>query len=155
MLEAVFRQYGLPRGIRGDNGAPFASRAIKGLSRLSVWWLRLGIEVERIPPATPSANGRQERFHRTLKQHTANLPAANLRAQQRAFEGFCRAYNEQRPHQALQQQVPASIYYASDRSYPSELPEIEYPSSFQRRKVGKRGETPLLSKLAERTREGC
>ena len=67
MLESVFRQYGLPRAIRSDNGALFASRAIKGLSRLSVWWLRLGIEVERIPPATPSANGRQERFHRTLK----------------------------------------------------------------------------------------
>ncbi len=67
VLESVFRQYGLPRAIRSDNGALFASRAIKGLSRLSVWWLRLGIEVERIPPATPSANGRQERFHRTLK----------------------------------------------------------------------------------------
>ena len=67
VLESVFRQYGLPRAIRSDNDAPFASRAIKGLSRLSVWWLRLGIEIERIPPATPSANGRQERFHRTLK----------------------------------------------------------------------------------------
>jgi len=115
-------------------------RAIAGLSRLSVWWLRLGIEVERIPPATPSANGRQERFHRTLKQHTANPPAANRRAQQRAFESFCREYNEQRPHQALGQQVPASIYYASDRPYPSELPPVEYPASFLRRKVGQRGE---------------
>lgn len=140
VLEAVFRQYGLPRAIRSDNGAPFASRAIAGLSRLSVWWLRLGIEVERIPPATPSANGRQERFHRTLKQHTANPPAANRRAQQRAFESFCREYNEQRPHQALQQQVPASIYYASDRPFPPELPPAEYPASFERRKVGKRGE---------------
>jgi len=140
VLESVFRQYGLPRAIRSDNGAPFASRAIKGLSRLSVWWLRLGIEVERIPPATPSANGRQERFHRTLKQHTANPPAANRRAQQRAFESFCLEYNEERPHQALDQQVPASVYYASDRPYPSELPEIEYPSSYRRRKVGKRGE---------------
>ena len=140
VLEAVFRQYGLPRAIRSDNGAPFASRAIAGLSRLSVWWLRLGIAVERIPPATPSANGRQERFHRTLKQHTANPPAANRRAQQRAFESFCREYNEQRPHQAWQQQVPASIYYASDRPFPSELPPVEYPAGFERRKVGKRGE---------------
>ncbi len=123
VLEAVFLQYGLPRAIRSDNGAPFASRAIKGLSRLSVWWLRLGIEVERIPPATPSANGRQERFHRTLKQHTADPPAANRRA-----------------HQALGQQVPASLYRPSDRAYPSQLPEIEYPSSFPRRQVGKRGE---------------
>ena len=123
VLEAVFLQYGLPRAIRSDNSAPFASRAIKGLSRLSVWWLRLGIEVERIPPATPSANGRQERFHRTLKQHTADPPAANRRA-----------------HQALGQQVPASLYRPSDRAYPSQLPEIEYPSSFPRRQVGKRGE---------------
>ena len=111
-----------------------------GLSRLSVWWLRLGIEVERIPPATPSDNGRQERFHRTLKQHTADPPAASRRAQQRAFESFCREYNEQRPHQALGQQVPASIYRPSDHAYPSRLPEIEYPSSFLRRKVGQRGE---------------
>ena len=91
VLQSVFLQYGLPRAIRSDNGAPFAGRAIAGLSRLSVWWLKLGIEVERIPPATPSANGRQERFHRTLKQHTANPPAANRRAQQRAFRLFCRA----------------------------------------------------------------
>ena len=140
VLESVFLQYGLPRAIRSDNGAPFASRAIKGLSRLSVWWLRLGIEVERIPPATPSANGRQERFHRTLKQHTADPPAANRRAQQRAFESFCCEYNEQRPHQALGQQVPASLYRPSDRAYPSQLPEIEYPSSFPQRQVGKRGE---------------
>ena len=105
-----------------------------------MWWLRLGIEVERIPPARPSANGRQERFHRTLKQHTADPPAANRRAQQRAFESFCCEYNEQRPHQALGQQVPASLYRPSDRAYPSQLPEIEYPSSFLRRQVGKRGE---------------
>ena len=140
VLQSVFLQHGLPRAIRSDNGAPFASRAIAGLSRLSVWWLKLGIEVERIPPATPSANGRQERFHRTLKQHTANPPAANRRAQQRAFRLFCREYNEERPHQALGQQVPASIYRPSDRPYPSQLPEIEYPASFLRRKVGARGE---------------
>ena len=110
VLESVFLQYGLPRAIRSDNGAPFASRAIKGLSRLSVWWLRLGIEVERIPPARPSANGRQERFHRTLKQHTADPPAANRRAQQRAFESFCCEYNEQRPHQAFPSKCrPVSI----------------------------------------------
>ena len=140
VLQPVFLQYGLPRAIRSDNGAPFASRAIAGLRRLSVWWLKLGIEVQRIPPATPSANGRQERFHRTLKQHTANRPAANRRAQQRAFRSFCREYDEERPHQALGQQVPASVYRPSDRPYLSQLPEIEYPSSFPRRKVGSRGE---------------
>lgn len=140
VLESVFRQYRLPRAIRSDNGAPFASRALAGLSRLSVWWLRLGIEVERISPASPSANGRQERFHRTLKQHTANPPAANRRAQQRAFRRFCHEYNEHRPQQALGQRVPASIYQPSDRAYPSQLPAIEYPSSYLRRKVGERGE---------------
>ena len=87
MLATVFREYGLPKRIRSDNGAPFASRAIAGLSRLSIWWTKLGIEVERIPPGTPSANGRQERFHRTLKQHTAQPPAATRRAQQRAKRG--------------------------------------------------------------------
>ena len=88
VLATVFREYGLPKRIRSDNGPPFASRAIAGLSRLSIWWTKLGIEVERIPPGTPSANGRQERFHRTLKQHTAQPPAATRRAQQRAFRRF-------------------------------------------------------------------
>ncbi len=140
VLATVFREYGLPRSMRSDNGAPFASRAIAGLSRLSVWLLKLGIEVERIPPATPSANGRQERFHLTLQQHTAAPPAANRRAQQRAFQRFCREYNEERPHQALGQRTPASVYAPSPRSYPSRLPEVEYPAGYQRRKVGGRGE---------------
>ncbi len=140
VMETMFRQYGLPRAIRSDNGAPFASRAIAGLSRLSVWFLKLGIAVERIPPATPSANGRQERFHLTLKQHTAAPPKANRRAQQRAFRRFCREYNEERPHQVLGQRPPASVYEASARRFPSRLAPIEYPPAYRRRKVASHGE---------------
>lgn len=135
LLERVFRDYGLPRAIRSDNGPPFATRALGGLSRLSVWWIKLGVGVERIPPATPSKNGRQERFHRTLKLHTANPPARNRRAQQRAFGRFRREYNEERPHQALGQQTPASVYEPSPRSYPRRLLEMEYRSEWAVRKV--------------------
>ena len=140
VMARVFGAYGLPKRIRSDNGAPFASRAIAGLSRLSIWWVKLGIEVERIPPGRPSANGRQERFHRTLKQHTAEPPAATRRAQQRAFGRFCREYNDERPHQALRQRRPASVYYASPRRYHGQLPAVEYPAGYVRRMVGKRGE---------------
>ena len=140
VMATVFNEYGLPKRMRSDNGAPFASRAIGGLSRLSIWWLKLGIEVERIPPGTPSAHGRQERFHRTLKQHTAEPPAAAKRAQQREFARFCREYNEQRPHQALGQRRPTSVYYASPRRYRGQLPAVEYPTGYLRRMVGKRGE---------------
>ena len=140
VLATVFREYGLPKRIRSDNGPPFASRAIAGLSRLSIWWTKLGIEVERIPPGTPSANGRQERFHRTLKQHTAQPPAATRRAQQRAFRRFRREYNDERPHQALGQRPPGSVYHPSPRPYRGQLPEVEYPTGYLCRMVGKRGE---------------
>ena len=100
-------------------GTPGSENLIRALEASTDGGSAAGVAGERIPPATPSANGRQERFHRTLKQHTANPPAANRRAQQRAFRLFCREYNEERPHQALGQQVPASIYRPSDRVYPS------------------------------------
>ena len=140
VLARMFREYGLPRAMRSDNGAPFASHAIAGLSRLSVWLIKLGITVERIPPATPSANGRQERFHLTLQQHTAEPPQATRRAQQREFRRFCHEYNEERPHQALGQRTPASVYRPSLREYPARLPAVEYPTAYERRKVGKIGE---------------
>ncbi len=125
-MDRVFRDYGLPQRIRSDNGTPFASRAVAGLSALSIWWIKLGIEVERIAPAKPSQNGRQERFHRTLKQHTANPPQANRRAQQRAFRRFREEYNHERPHQALDYRTPGSVYEASRRSYPRPLREMDY-----------------------------
>jgi len=139
VLDRVFRDYGLPRTIRSDNGAPFATTALAGLSRLSIWWLKLGIEVERIEPAKPQQNGRQERFHLTLKQHTANPPEANASAQQRAFERFRREYNEQRPHQALGQRTPASVYAPSPRRYPRPLATMEYRSDWAVRRVHKSG----------------
>jgi putative transposase len=122
-FEIVFRQFGLPRAIRTDNGSPFASVGLCGLSRLAVWWLRLGIRPERIRPGKPQENGRHERMHRTLKQATAKPPAQNLKAQQRIFEKFMHEYNEERPHEALGQETPASHYVPSDKSFPNRLPD--------------------------------
>lgn len=118
VFEAAFRECGLPQAIRTDNGVPFASRAIAGLSRLAVWWMKLGIVPERIAAGHPEQNGRHERMHRTLKQETASPPAANWRAQQRAFDRFRREYNEERPHEALDMQTPAAVYTPSQRAYP-------------------------------------
>lgn len=135
VLEAAFGEYGLPAAIRTDNGSPFSSVALGGLSPLSVWWLRLGIIPERIPPGRPQYNGRHERMHRTLKQETANPPRASLRAQQKAFDQFRQEYNNERPHEALEMKTPAMLYTASGRPYPVRLPEFEYPQADQVRKV--------------------
>jgi len=140
LVEAAFREYGLPAAIRSDNGPPFASTGLGGLSRLSVWWIRLGIRPERIAPGHPEQNGRHERLHRTLKQETAQPPAATARAQQRAFDRFRRDYNHERPHEALAMAVPASRYEPSPRSYPARLPELEYPAGFALRRVEAHGD---------------
>lgn len=139
ILEAAFREYGLPERIRSDNGAPFASRAIAGISLLSVYLMKLGIVPERIRAGHPEQNGRHERMHRTLKEETANPPAANGRAQQRAFHRFQCEYNEERPHEALEQKTPSSCYQASGRSYPARLREPEYGTGLQVRRVNLRG----------------
>jgi transposase InsO family protein len=131
IFEAVFREYGLPQAIRTDNGAPFATSAIAGLSRLAVWWMKLGIVPERIEAGHPEQNGRHERMHRTLKQEVAQPPAANWREQQRAMERFRQEYNQVRPHEALGMQTPAAAYELSPRSYPARIPEPEYPESMQ------------------------
>lgn len=136
IFEAAFREYGLPLAIRTDNGAPFATRAICGLSPLSVYLMKLGIVPERIQAGHPEQNGRHERMHRTLKAETAQPPAAHRRAQQRAFDHFRQVYNEQRPHQALGMKTPASCYQPSPRAYPSRLPTPEYDSTMVVRKVG-------------------
>ena len=140
LLEAVFLEYGLPEAIRTDNGAPFASCGRGGLSRLAIWWIKLGIRPERIEPGKPQQNGRHERMHRTLKQHTAQPPAANGRAQQRAFDEFQRYYNQQRPHEALGQRRPASLYQPSPRSYPHRLLTIDYEDGWQVRQVQAHGQ---------------
>ena len=140
IFEAAFREYGMPEAMRSDNGAPFASRALCGLSRLSIWWMKLGIRAERIEAGHPEQNGRHERMHRTLKQETAMPPERDRRAQQRAFDRFRREYNELRPHEALAMQTPEQLYTPSLREFPARLPEVEYPSGMQVRKVRERGE---------------
>ncbi len=130
VFESVFRQFGLPDAIRTDNGAPFSTLAPGGLSRLAVWWIRLGIRPERIQPGRPEQNGRHERMHSTLKSETAKPPRASFRAQQRAFDKFLKEYNEIRPHEALGQEVPASRYRPSLRPYPRQLPQFDYPEHF-------------------------
>ena len=139
VLEAAFREYGLPRAMRSDNGAPFASRAPRGLSPLSLWWIKLGIVPERIEPGKPQQNGRHERMHLTLKQCTASPPKATLRAQQRAFDVFREDYNFSRPHEALGQRTPGELYRASPRPYPRRVPEISYPAAMIVRRVEKSG----------------
>src|SRR5882724_9531679 len=139
IFEAAFRQYGLPQAIRTDNGAPFASTALAGLSRLAVWWIKLGIVPERIEAGHPEQNGRHERMHRTLKQEVAMPPAQDRRAQQRALEDFRQEYNEVRPHEALAMQTPASVYEPSQRAYPAKVSEPEYPPTMLVRSVHAHG----------------
>jgi transposase InsO family protein len=128
VFEAVFREYGLPEAIRTDNGPPFATTAPGGLSRLNIWWMRLGIRHERIEPGCPEQNGRHERMHQTLKQETAMPPAFTRRQQQQALERFQQEYNYERPHEALGYRTPASAYVPSPRPYPARLPEPQYPA---------------------------
>ncbi len=139
VFERLFREYGLPTIIRTDNGAPFATTAIGRLSRLSVWWVRLGIFPELIEPSHPEQSGRHERMHRTLKAETARPPAEDHCAQQERFDRFCRVYNHERPHESLGQQTPASVYRPSERAFPSRLPRIEYPGHYELRRVSHNG----------------
>lgn len=136
VMEAAFREFGLPRAIRSDNGAPFASPGLGGLSGLSVWWIQLGIQPERIRPGKPQHNGRHERMHRTLKQATAQPPAANLRSQQKAFDRFREEYNRERPHEALAMKTPAELYAPSCRSYPLHLAKPQYADDWEMRAIG-------------------
>ena len=139
-FEWTFREYGLPDAIRTDNGVPFASAALGGLSRLSVWFIKLGIRPERIRPGHPEQNGRHERMHRTLKEATADPPEHNLAEQQQAFEEFKHEYNCERPHEALGQKTPASVYQPSPRTYPIRLPQIDYDDDVVVKRVRHSGE---------------
>jgi hypothetical protein len=123
----VFTEYGLPDAMRSDNGVPFASRGLWGLSKLSVWWLRLGILPERIEPGCPEQNGQHERIHRVLKAETTRPAAANQLAQQERLDLFRAEYCEDRPHEALGQRTPLSCYVPSQRRMPAVLPELLYP----------------------------
>jgi len=139
VFEAAFREYGLPEVIHTDNGVPFASVAPGGLSQLSMWFVKLGITPERSRPSSPQDNGRHERMHRTLKQATAQPPKATVRLQQRAFHEFQTEYNEERPHEALEQFTPAACYQSSPRCYPRRLPELNYPDTMEVRRVSQQG----------------
>jgi transposase InsO family protein len=136
---ALFAAAGLPWAIRTDNGSPFASQGVTGLTRLSVWWAQLGIVHQRIAPGCPQQNGRHERFHRTLKAETARPPAADLTAQQQRFARFCAEFNAERPHEALAGNPPASCYQPSPRPLPARVLPPEYPGHFLRRRVSSHG----------------
>jgi len=124
---AIFREYGLPSAILSDNGPPFASRGVLGFSALSVWWLRLGIEHQRIEPGHPEQNGAHERMHLTLKRETTRPAGLNSLQQQERFDRFREVFNEERPHEALGLVPPARKYTASLRTFPEHLPEPQYP----------------------------
>jgi putative transposase len=152
-FERAFAEYGLPSRMRSDNGGPFASTGLGRLSRLSVWWIRLGILPERIAVGRPDQNGSHEQFHSVLKAETTRPPAGNARAQQRRFARFCREYNYDRPHEALNHEVPADRYHASPRPLPRRLPVLEYPAHVEVRRVSCIGQVswqgaPLFLSLA-------
>ena len=140
VFESAFREFGLPEMIRTDNGPPFASRAPGGLSRLSIWWLKLRITPERIRPGKPTQNGRHERIHRTLQLETVAPPRKSRSAQQRLFDQFRRDYNDVRPHEGLGNACPAEFYERSGRRYPCPLREPQYSAAYETRRVRKSGE---------------
>ena len=146
VMERAFKAYGLPEVIRSDNGPPFASTGVTGLTALSVWWIKLGVRPERITPGRPQENGRLERFHLTLLE-AMRPPAATRAAQARRFEAFRRDYNHQRPHQALKQVPPADFYIPSPRPMPKRPPEPDYGNGMITRKVRSNGEIKFVGGL--------
>jgi putative transposase len=139
IFEAAFREHGLPRVIHTDNGAPFASRAPGGLSRVSMQWVKLGIVPERSRLASPQDNGRHERMHSTLKQATLKPPERTPRRQQESFDRFQQEYNHERPHEALEDRTPASCYRPSRRPMPRRMPELEYGDDVMVRRISQQG----------------
>jgi len=140
LIEAAFREYGLPLKMRSDNGPPFAAKGAGGLSRFAVQLIKAGVTPERITPGKPQQNGRHERMHLTLKSETASPPAESLRAQQRCFDTFRHAFNEERPHEALGQRPPAELYRPSPRPFSGRLREPGYPCGHEVRRVRHNGE---------------
>jgi transposase InsO family protein len=138
-FQRLFQEFGLPRRIRTDNGVPFATTTPGGLSRLAIWWITLGILPERIEPGKPQQNGRHERMHRTLKQAATHPPGHGLSDQQDGFDQFRYSYNQERPHEALQQQPPESCYRPSIRTYTDTPQELAYPDYFLVRRVQSNG----------------
>ena len=139
-FERVFREYGVPRVLRTDNGTPFATTGAARLSHLAVWWLKLGIALDRIDPGHPEQNGRHERFHLTLQEETSEPPAPTPRAQQARFDRMRAEFNGERPHEALGQQPPADWYRPSPRPYPVQLEDAWYDATHEVRRVNKTGQ---------------
>jgi transposase InsO family protein len=139
-FERAFREYGLPEVIRTDNGIPFSTQAVAGLSQLAVWWIRLGIRLERTRPRHPEDNGAHERMHRTLKAEATRPPGRTRESQQRTFNRFRTIYNEERPHEALGLATPADHYELSPRAMPKTLEALTYPDCFETRRVNKHGQ---------------
>lgn len=139
-FERTFREYGLPRALRTDNGSPFATTGAGRLSHLAVWWLKLGIQLDRIDPGHPEQNGRHERFHLTLQQETTSPPAATPEEQQRRFNRLRREFNRERPHEALGQHPPARFYQPAPRAYPTRLDDPWYDATHEVRRVKATGQ---------------
>lgn len=147
VFDRLFYQYGLPSAIRVDNGSPFASTAFGGLSRLSAWWVQLGIRPERIEKGKPNQNGRHERMHRSLKDGAINPARYSISSQQNAFDQYIFEYNHIRSHEALNDQMPADVYQPSCRQMPGKLPDIEYDSDYKIRRVRHSGEIKWQGQL--------
>jgi transposase InsO family protein len=145
-MESIFREYGLPEAMRSDNGTPFAGRCIGGLSRLMVWWILLGIIPERIRKGCPQENGRHERMHRTLKSDALNPVACNLREQQKAFDVYRHDYNNDRPHESLNDKTPSDYYKKSSRPYVENPHPPEYDNNYLVRQVRHCGEIKFVGK---------
>ena len=143
VFERVFKEYGLPKAIRTDNGVPFGSAVgLFGLSALSTWLLRLGIKIERIRPGHPEENGRHERLHLTLKKETTKPPGADFLQQQEKFDYFVSEYNQERPHEGLKMKTPAEVYKKSNQEYKG-LPDVEYPFHEKEKKITAHGDIVL------------
>src|SRR5271165_3240765 len=140
VCEAAMREYGVPARIRTDNGGPFAGTGLLGFSKLSLGWMKMGIVHERIQPGKPYQNGRHERLHRTLKEDTANPPAATLRLQQRKFDRFRHVFNHERPHEGLNNETPGSLYQPSTKIFPRSIAEYVFPNGFITRRVNNSGD---------------
>jgi putative transposase len=139
-FERLFKKVGMPKVILTDNGVPFASQAVEGLSELNVWWMKLDIEHVRTEPGKPQQNGRHERMHRTLKAETTKPPASNMKAQQAKFNAWKTTYNYERPHEGINNDVPNDHWQPSERGFPEHLFEPDYPDHFEVRKVSDNGQ---------------
>lgn len=146
-FDRAFREYGLPRAIRTDNGVPFATRGLHGLSQLNVWWIRLGLQHQRIEPSSPQQNGKHERMHRTMKAEATKPPRSTIRTQQREFNRFRKEYNQVRPHDALGGKTPGSLYRPSPRRYTGKIEPYDYPSHFHVKRVTSAGTIRLRDRL--------